>query len=233
MSKSMKYFLWIFGTLSVLWLFVSLPFWLPEQKTFSFYFIHTYTSSPGFVVYEDAVNFEKNKKVCKGINILLNRDARYADAPGVSLCIGLLSSTESDISNVETLPKLQENNVPAASDPSGEFAGKWVSMGNDVLYIELDLNQGGFFTEYVSSVNTGESKNLTGRWESKEESGVKYLIMIYDENIFVPQDKDQIEIYKEYGEEFVGNNQRISKINPYSSLPNTFRVDGVLMERNN
>lgn len=231
MSRSMKYFLWIFGTFCVIWLFVALPLWLSEQKTFSLYFIHTYYSSPGFVPYEDVLNFEKNKKICRGFNFPLNKDARFVDASVVSLCLGFLSSPESGISNVETASKLQENNVPSVADLSGEFAGEWVSGGNDVFYIELDLNQEGFFEEYESSVDTGESKNFTGRWELKEESGGKYIVMIYNEDIFVPQDQDQIEIYKEYGEEFIGNNQRISKINPYGGVPDTFRIRGVLMEK--
>jgi hypothetical protein len=52
--------------------------------------IHFYASSPGYTTQEYAQEFYANKPTCYGINILLNEEATYADAPGRSLCIGLL-----------------------------------------------------------------------------------------------------------------------------------------------
>jgi len=54
------------------------------------FFVRTYTSSPGFVTAEMHQQFEASKPTCYGIDILLNREATFADAPGKSLCIGLL-----------------------------------------------------------------------------------------------------------------------------------------------
>ena len=87
----MKYFLYTLGFFGILFLILNLPVWLASKETFSFYFVHTYYSSPGYVTYEDALEFERSKELCKGVNFLLNRGATYVDAPGVSLCIGLLS----------------------------------------------------------------------------------------------------------------------------------------------
>jgi len=53
-------------------------------------FTNTYTSSPGFVSPEDYKEFDENKSVCYGLDILLNKQATYADAPGTSFCIGFL-----------------------------------------------------------------------------------------------------------------------------------------------
>lgn len=49
-----------------------------------------YTSSPGFVRQEDAKEFYENKPTCTGISILLNKKQTWVDAPGRSLCIGIL-----------------------------------------------------------------------------------------------------------------------------------------------
>ena len=54
------------------------------------FFVHTYTSSPGFVTQEMYADFEKNKKECLGFSYLLNGEAVVADAPGKSLCLGWL-----------------------------------------------------------------------------------------------------------------------------------------------
>jgi len=55
-----------------------------------FLFINTYTSSPGFTTQEVAEQFEANKPNCYGFEFLLNAEEMMADAPGRSLCIGLL-----------------------------------------------------------------------------------------------------------------------------------------------
>jgi hypothetical protein len=52
--------------------------------------VHTYISSPGFTTPEAVLEFEKNKKECLGYSRLLNEEAMAADAPGLSLCIGIL-----------------------------------------------------------------------------------------------------------------------------------------------
>lgn len=57
---------------------------------FALFLVRTYTSSPGHVTAEMYAQFEASKQACYGIDILLNREATYADAPGRSLCIGLL-----------------------------------------------------------------------------------------------------------------------------------------------
>jgi len=57
---------------------------------FAFFFVHTYTSSPGFVTEETAEDFYANAKECKGFSFLLNAEERAADAPGKSVCIGVL-----------------------------------------------------------------------------------------------------------------------------------------------
>ena len=54
------------------------------------FFVHTYTSSPGFVAEGDAKDFYASMPTCHGLSLLLNREATYADASGVSLCIGYL-----------------------------------------------------------------------------------------------------------------------------------------------
>jgi len=56
----------------------------------SLFFVRTYTSSPGYTTAEMYQEFMANKPTCYGIDILLNREATYADAPGRSLCIGFL-----------------------------------------------------------------------------------------------------------------------------------------------
>ncbi len=57
----------------------------------SIFFIRIYTSSPGFVSEESAKIFFKNSPKCKGINFPLDKEATYSDAPGRSVCFGLLS----------------------------------------------------------------------------------------------------------------------------------------------
>jgi hypothetical protein len=54
------------------------------------FFIHTYTSSPGFTTQEYAQQFYADKPTCYGIDILLNAEQMAADAPGQNLCIGIL-----------------------------------------------------------------------------------------------------------------------------------------------
>lgn len=51
-----------------------------------------YTSSPGFVPIEAAQEFEKTKKTCQGISVHTNSEEVSADAPGQSLCFGILRS---------------------------------------------------------------------------------------------------------------------------------------------
>jgi hypothetical protein len=50
----------------------------------------TYTSSPGFTTQEYAQQFNATKPSCYGVSILLNREATYADASGISVCFGWL-----------------------------------------------------------------------------------------------------------------------------------------------
>jgi hypothetical protein len=54
------------------------------------FFVRTYTSSPGFVTEEAAQEFYASAPTCYGVSLLLNREAMAADAPGKSLCIGIL-----------------------------------------------------------------------------------------------------------------------------------------------
>lgn len=54
---------------------------------FLLFFVRTYTSSPGFTTPEAAEDFYKNKPVCLGFSIKLKSSI---DAPGKSLCIGIL-----------------------------------------------------------------------------------------------------------------------------------------------
>lgn len=56
----------------------------------SFFFTNTYNSSPGYAPREVVEDFYANKPTCYGIDILLNEEATWADAPGQSLCIGYL-----------------------------------------------------------------------------------------------------------------------------------------------
>lgn len=60
----------------------------PQPK--SALLVHTYISSPGFVMVDMMEEFEKNKKECLGYSRLLNAEEMAADAPGLSLCIGIL-----------------------------------------------------------------------------------------------------------------------------------------------
>lgn len=53
-------------------------------------FVRTYTSSPGFTTPEYAEEFYSSAPKCYGISFLMNAEAMAADAPGQSLCIGLL-----------------------------------------------------------------------------------------------------------------------------------------------
>lgn len=53
-------------------------------------FVRTYTSSPGFVTPEMAEEFSNSNPTCHGFSFLLNAEAMAADAPGKSLCIGIL-----------------------------------------------------------------------------------------------------------------------------------------------
>ena len=57
---------------------------------FGLFFVKTYTSSPGFTTQEYAEEFYANAPKCFGFSMLLNAEAMAADAPGKSLCIGLL-----------------------------------------------------------------------------------------------------------------------------------------------
>lgn len=54
------------------------------------FFVRVYISSPGYVSQEYREEFLKNKKKCAGLGMLLNERATWADAPGISLCIGIL-----------------------------------------------------------------------------------------------------------------------------------------------
>ncbi len=54
------------------------------------FFVKTYTSSPGFVTAEAMAEFEANSPKCYGYSHLLNAEEVAADAPGKSLCIGVL-----------------------------------------------------------------------------------------------------------------------------------------------
>lgn len=51
---------------------------------------NVYTSSPGNVRGEAREQFNASRPDCYGFSVLLNRKATWADAPGVSVCIGLL-----------------------------------------------------------------------------------------------------------------------------------------------
>ncbi len=55
------------------------------------FFVHTYTSSPGFFTEEGFREFEQNKLKCIGWSTLLNEEETWTDSPGVSRCIGLLT----------------------------------------------------------------------------------------------------------------------------------------------
>ncbi|MHB1330811.1 MAG: hypothetical protein ACYCY6_02480 [Minisyncoccota bacterium] len=61
-----------------------------EPKPKSALLVHTYISSPGFVMVDMMQEFEENKKECLGYSRLLNASEVAADAPGLSFCIGLL-----------------------------------------------------------------------------------------------------------------------------------------------
>lgn len=50
----------------------------------------SYISSPGFVTPEANAEFMKTAKKCYGYSYLTNAEAMAADAPGESLCFGLL-----------------------------------------------------------------------------------------------------------------------------------------------
>lgn len=54
------------------------------------FFTDDYISSPGFVTEEAMAEFEANKPTCYGYSKLLNPEEVAADAPGRSLCIGVL-----------------------------------------------------------------------------------------------------------------------------------------------
>ncbi len=54
------------------------------------FFVRTYTSSPGFVTPEMAEEFSNSAPKCYGFSFLLNAEAMAADAPGESLCVGVL-----------------------------------------------------------------------------------------------------------------------------------------------
>jgi hypothetical protein len=51
---------------------------------------NTYYSSPGLTTEEGYAAFLATKPTCYGLSILLNRSATMVDAPGESLCIGIL-----------------------------------------------------------------------------------------------------------------------------------------------
>ena len=53
-------------------------------------FVHTYISSPGYTTEEMAQDFYSNQPKCYGVNFLMNEEETYADAPGISKCIGVL-----------------------------------------------------------------------------------------------------------------------------------------------
>lgn len=55
-----------------------------------FLYPKSYTSSPGFVTQEAAMEFNANAKKCLGYSYLTNAEAMAADAPGKSLCFGWL-----------------------------------------------------------------------------------------------------------------------------------------------
>lgn len=55
-----------------------------------YFFPKPYTSSAGHVTAEMNQAFEASKPTCMGFSYLTNRRATYADAPGKSLCFGVL-----------------------------------------------------------------------------------------------------------------------------------------------
>lgn len=60
---------------------------------FLLFFVRTYISSPGFTTAELAEEFYKNKPKCLGLSIALKGGL---DAPGKSLCIGILQKPKQD-----------------------------------------------------------------------------------------------------------------------------------------
>lgn len=56
----------------------------------AYFFPKPYASSAGFVSAETNAAFEASKPMCMGFSYLTNRQATYADAPGESLCFGIL-----------------------------------------------------------------------------------------------------------------------------------------------
>lgn len=72
-----KIILWIIGiVLVVLFIWVN----------------NVYTSSPWFVRQEDAAEFYAHVPTCYGVSFLLNKKQTWADAPGRSICLGILVS---------------------------------------------------------------------------------------------------------------------------------------------
>ncbi len=57
-----------------------------------FFYPKSYTSSPGFVTQEANEQFEASKPMCYGYSYLTNAEAMAADAPGMSLCFGWLTT---------------------------------------------------------------------------------------------------------------------------------------------
>lgn len=56
-------------------------------------FVHIYFSSPGYTTREGAKEFYLNRPQCSGVEFLLNRQATYADSPGINVCIGFLTKS--------------------------------------------------------------------------------------------------------------------------------------------
>lgn len=130
-------------------------------------------------------------------------------------------------------PSSVDNKINSDS-VSKEFVGKWVTAGNDFMYLEFNLYETGEFKEKSyflpreDNVSEDDVFNGTGSWELVEKDNIKYLLFTYNQNIHPPTDEKTIEEYKGDGHEFIGDNQILLKITTEQN-ETYFRYHGNLM----
>jgi hypothetical protein len=159
----------------------------------------------------------ENKKLLLGIALLI--------------IIGVLIYASTYYKN-----KTAETSNPANTevvDPNpASMVGIWEVGGNDFMYTEFNLLATGEFKEKTySPANPKEIFNGAGTWKIIDEEGTKYLHLTYDQNINPPKNEQMLEQYREWGQEFIGDNQTLLKISTDQYVGTSFRYHGNLISK--
>ena len=131
---------------------------------------------------------------------------------------------------------------------SAQLVGTWKSEGNYSLYATINFlpnnnfNQKIYFMyeELITETDRNkdgkideQDKTVTeaGTWKVTESNNEKYLLLTYNKKITPPKDKETLGYYKEWGQEFIGDNQIKIKLTDEQSSNPSFRFEGYGMKK--